>query len=50
MRRMLSMLSAGGGIDSDAASERVLEYLKKSKKNTDFLMTLKDMGKDIVRS
>ena len=50
MRRMLSMLSAGGGIDSDAASERVLEYLKKSKKNTDFLMTPKDMGKDIVRS
>ena len=50
MRRMLSMLSSGGNLDSGDATERVLEYMKKAKNNTDFLLTLKDMGKDIVRN
>ena len=50
MRRMLSMLSSGGNLDSVDATERVIEYMKNAKNNTDFLLTLKDMGKDIVRN
>ena len=46
LRRMISMITTTGGMDSNDATERVLERLAKAKTNVEFLATLsKEMAR-----